>query len=60
MLAEPLSKDYLESFIKTQNYFNSLLIADKKLRDMTFNRKIYLMPSKEEIKLLEGPLAKKQ
>jgi hypothetical protein len=50
---EPLTDKYLEEFVKLQNYFNSLMIPDEKLRAIIFNKDIYLMPSEEEIKLLE-------
>ena len=56
ILPEPLTKGYIEECIKLQNYFNSLMISDKTLRDKIFNKDIYLMPSEEEIKSIEKPL----
>ncbi|MFH1209629.1 MAG: hypothetical protein V1663_02475 [archaeon] len=58
-LPEPLSKGYIEEIVKLQNYFNSLMIIDKRLRNKVFNKKIYLMPSEEEIKSIEKSLLKK-
>lgn len=58
-LPEPLSKGYIEEIVKLQNYFNSLMIIDKRLRNKVFNKKIYLMPSEEEIKSIEKSLLKR-
>jgi hypothetical protein len=60
ILPEPLSENYIEDFIKLQNYFSSLMIADNELRDKTFDKKIYLMPSKEEIEFFKKALPKKE
>jgi len=56
ILPEPLTKGYIEECVKLQNYFNSLMITDEKLRKSVFNKKIYIMPSEEEIKSIEKPL----
>jgi len=53
ILPEPLSEGYIEDFIKSQNYLNSLMILDKTSRERIFNKKIYLMPSEGEIKLIK-------
>jgi len=58
ILSEPLSKDYIEDFIKLQNYFSSLVVSNKKLRDILFDRKFYLMPSEDEIKSIRESLIK--
>jgi len=60
ILPEPLSKNYIEEFVKLQNYFNSLIIPDKKLRERVFNKEIYIMPSEEEIKSIEKSLSIKE
>jgi hypothetical protein len=59
VLSEPLSKGYIKEIVKLQNYFNSLMIDDKRLRNKIFNKEIYLMPSEREIKSLEKALTKK-
>lgn len=58
ILSEPLSKGYIEECVKLQNYFSSLIIIDEKLRDRAFNKKIYLMPSEEEIESIKKSLSK--
>ena len=58
ILPEPLSKGHIDEFIKLQNYFSSLVISDKELKDKLFNKDIYLMPSEEEINILEKVLSK--
>jgi hypothetical protein len=55
---EPLRDGFIEEFAKLQNYFNSLIISDEKLRGDVFNNKIYLMPSEAEIEILKKSLPK--
>jgi len=54
IIPEVLSEGYIEQLIKSHNYMNSLELAKKTLRKELFNPQIYLMPSKEEIELLES------
>jgi hypothetical protein len=58
ILPEPLTKGYIEECVKLQNYFNSLMITDEKLRERVFNKKIYLMPSEDEIEFFKKSLPK--
>ena len=58
ILPEPLTKGYIEECIKLQNYFNSLMISDRLLREEIFSKNIYPMPSEEKIKQIEASLKK--
>jgi|AntAceMinimDraft_18_1070375.scaffolds.fasta_scaffold21072_5 hypothetical protein len=51
-----LSKEYFLDFIEITNYFNSLKIKNNELRKQIFNKKLYLMPRKEKISLIEREL----
>ncbi len=53
LIPEPLSEGYAEYLIKWTNYFSSRLIKDEKIRENLFDRKTYLLPTKEEIEAVE-------
>ena len=57
---DPLSKGYLETFAKTTNYFNSLKIPKGHLREILFDSKIYIMPTKKEIDFFKTQLNSKK
>jgi len=52
IMPDPLSKGYIEDFVKWTNYFSSRQIKNKKLKDKILNKN-YLLPTNKEAELIE-------